>query len=110
MSELRDWRPGDGITCSFKGRSAFECGAPVKTRVIAYEAVGRKHSSRRQPLCAVHASATEVQGASATVRRQASDRLIVAHWDEYQRYLAEAAAGLAATVDSVERPARACGE
>jgi hypothetical protein len=105
VSTLRDWRPGDGITCQFAKRAAIPCGQPVKSRVITMEQLRRAPRTVVQPLCANHA-ARDVReepnfSISGRIRKVATERLIAEHFEEYQRFLREAAAAEAAEAKAI---------
>lgn len=98
---LREWRPGDGLRCTYHTRApqGIPCGPPIKTWVSTQVSVRRSgRTTVARPVCANH---TE-RGASmpskmrAEADRIARERLIHAHWGEYEKYLAEATAWVVA--------------
>lgn len=94
VDELRDWQPGDGLRCVFATRAprGIPCGPPVKTRVVEiYPRPGsRQKTAVRRALCSNH---IQLGGTPSKLRAQADriarERLLHAHWDEYEKYLAE---------------------
>jgi hypothetical protein len=93
--EVRDWRPGDGITCRYAGKAPrlVPCGRPVKTRITMVRRVGRSDKyAVVSPVCAHHVSfdswPSKVMAQATKVAREA---LIAAHYGEYQGLLEQAA-------------------
>jgi hypothetical protein len=95
---LRDWQPGDGLRCRYATGAPPElpCGPPVKTQVRVRSAgPGRGDVEQRSPLCVNHARFGNSPGnVMAQARREATERLVAKHWDEYSGYLTEAIARL----------------
>lgn len=93
-THLEDWRPGDGLVCvhSAKAPSRIPCGRPVKTAVRVFSPrPGAEPRERRWPLCANHSSIGMPPSEVMTqARKQATERLIVAHWDQFETFLVEA--------------------
>ncbi|MEU6279761.1 hypothetical protein [Streptomyces sp. NPDC047028] len=101
---IRSWQPGDGLICAHAKRAPREmpCGKPVAvtitedldpcwragcgTRACAH----RPKSRHRRIVCANHIPTLASPGeVTAGARKTATERLIVAHWDEWQKYLDE---------------------
>lgn len=90
----RDWRPGDGITCGHAAKAPREipCGPPVRTALTHMSSHGRE-VNKATPVCVNHSDgATPPSVVMVAARKAATERLIVAHWDEYQESLRQAVA------------------
>lgn len=94
FDHIREWRPGDGITCS-RARQAppsTPCGPPVAVyrSPVASFGPGRGEGSRSYVVCAGHLPLGDAPGViSAAAHKAAAEQLIVEHWDEYQRLIQE---------------------
>lgn len=85
--ELRTWKPGDGLTCSFASRASRNrpCGPPVAVRVGTSLHPSDNGRQRREVVCAYHLSVNLGPGdLSVQAETMAREEVIVAHWDEYQ--------------------------
>lgn len=99
---IRSWQPGDGLACTYaKAAKATPCGRPVAVTLTEEErpcwrgagcmgpTCGCKKSVRRT-VCANHIPGLYRSGeVNAEARKAATERLAVAHWDDYQRFLEE---------------------
>ena len=98
-NSIRAWTPGDGLMCSSgrQGRTAVQCGVPVA--VIATGEGEKYQRARVRNVCAIHAATLvrqlmREQRAEATIKtdaqRIARERVLAAHWDEYQAAIDDA--------------------
>jgi hypothetical protein len=93
--EVRAWQPGDGVNCSSSRAAKSICEKPVATVEQEFQPGPNKAKTvKREVLCALHLgnrfgtmSSQQVVYDAAKVARES---LVVAHWDEYQGYLAKA--------------------
>lgn len=100
---MREWQPGDGLTCTYAKRAPVDlpCGKPTVT-AVSTQSAGPRNGNRtvHRPLCEHHASGHlngETPGKVVTeAKKVATERLIHQHWDEFQRYIADAVATLTA--------------
>jgi hypothetical protein len=96
-AELRDWEPGDGLTCSYAKRApaGLPCGRPVKTAVSVEDGGPRRADRKiRRPLCEHHARGRMADRltpgvARSQAERAAFERLAHEHWEDFQTYFAE---------------------
>lgn len=89
---IRSWAPGDGLVCAFAKRAPREtpCGKPVAVAVT--EDIRQYGGNRkiRRIVCVNHIPGLPRPGdLSIEARKAAAERLVVEHWDDYQRYLEE---------------------
>lgn len=108
-SELRDWLPGDGLTCTYSKRAPEPCGRPIKTAVSTQSGgPGRPDRIVKRPLCEHHAVGRTTGWAPGKVRaeadRRAHQRLVHEHWAEFQRYVSEATAEIRSLVERGDAP------
>lgn len=97
--EIRDWRPGDGITCRYATRAPrlVPCGRPVKTKitmVMGGAMMGGHRGERRvvSPVCSHHVKFDSWPSKTmAQATKVAREALIAAHYGEYQKLLEQAA-------------------
>ncbi|MER6832673.1 hypothetical protein ABT320_01565 [Streptomyces cellulosae] len=103
---IRSWEPGDGLTCSnAKGApSELPCGRPVAVTITEdldpcwrnhcqKRDCGHRPRRRRRVVCVNHIPTLKSPGeVTAAARKAATERLIVEHWDEWQKYLDAATA------------------
>lgn len=90
--EVRDWRPGDGLRCTYWRRApeGIPCGPPVTTVLKTITGVRRRDSIKRVVLCANHGP-QGIASYEVTVeaKRYATERVLTEHWEDYQRYLGD---------------------
>lgn len=101
LVRIRAWQPGDGLVCSFSGHAKTSpCGPPVAVTVTHATRKcwrdwckdGCSHCDRttRRTVCRNHIPGLYAPGVvNAEARKAAQERLVVAYWDEYQRYIEE---------------------
>lgn len=92
---VRPWEPTDKPLCRHYGRSALLCGEPVAVVTAEVTPAGRGSHTRSMSLCEQHyASLIESKPAPHAIKKSAMDdardRLIAAHRDEFNGYVAEA--------------------
>jgi hypothetical protein len=90
--ELRVWKPGDGLTCSFASRASRNrpCGPPVAVRHVVSHPTSIRPRQHREVICAYHLSdQCSPGGLSLEAETAAREKVIVAHWDEYQTAVRE---------------------
>lgn len=96
---IRSWKPGDGLTCAFAKRAPREtpCGKPVAVAVTEDIREYGKNAKFRRVVCVNHIPGLPRPGDLALeARKAAAERLVVEHWDQYQKYLEEATQALRA--------------
>lgn len=92
---IRAWEPGDGLTCHFAKRAPREqpCGQPVVVALVEEQPITggyRRKVTRTRVVCRNHVPGlTRPSEISAEAKKAAVERVIVEHWDDYQRYIAE---------------------
>lgn len=89
---IRSWKPGDGLSCAFAKKAPREnpCGKPVAVAVTEDIREPRDRRKVRRLVCINHIPGLPRPHAiGAEARKAAAERLIVEHWDDYQRYLEE---------------------
>lgn len=103
-TSVRVWEPGDGLYCAHRSRASVPCGRPVAVMTTTEPTSDFRRRSgsivtRHYVLCLNHlakAVQNKVGGMNAgsneeqRARRDAMERLAVAHWDEFLRYQEEA--------------------
>lgn len=92
---VRPWQPTDKPLCSHYGHAALLCGEPVAVAAAEVSVAGGRSHTRSKVLCAQHyASLIESKAAPHAIKKtamdEARDRLIAAHRDEFNSYVAEA--------------------
>lgn len=102
---LREWRPGDGLTCRFSSRAAEPCGPPVRTREVLIEPVNRKARVIRQALCEKHSRGDANPELVPSRVRPRAKQIVLERFasEEPERY----AAWLAEAIAQVESEAKA---
>lgn len=93
--EIRPWQKTDKPLCSNYGRGALLCGEPVAVATAEVSVAGRGSHHRTKILCEQHykaliESAPAPHAIKKSAMTEATDRLIAAHRDEYNSYVAEA--------------------
>lgn len=86
--QIREWRPGDGLNCSFATRSTkrVPCGPPVAVQTTEHWPGQRYSRTVRHVVCALHLPGMVRPGeVVAEAEKAARERIAVAHWDEFQR-------------------------
>jgi hypothetical protein len=108
-------QPGDGVICHHTDRKnaadRVPCQRPVAvihTEVGVVRAGGVEVHSRRRVVCALHfPGATSAGDISADARKAATERVLTAHWDDYQAALREETdTRLAAALEAVDESVR----
>ncbi|MDN4616448.1 hypothetical protein P5G50_18525 [Leifsonia sp. F6_8S_P_1B] len=115
---IREWKPGDGLTCTHASKQQkHPCGAPVAVfRTIWEEQTSYRPRTqvKKRVLCSRHVGEVLRQYVGEETRRfnsqplivriekEAAEKVLAAHWDEYQealtRFAAEHEAALVASV------------
>lgn len=88
---IREWQPGDGLTCRYAKRSPKEipCGPPVAAVTQLISAVRRGDRYVTNVVCLNHLPGSVKPSEVRTdADRAAREAVIVAHWDEYMEQLA----------------------
>ncbi|MFI7691743.1 hypothetical protein ACIBQ6_21930 [Nonomuraea sp. NPDC049655] len=89
---IREWQPGDGLRCSVgKKTTRVPCGPPVAVTLQVNSYRWRPNEDRYQRVvCALHLPGVTSAGEiSADADKAARERLLVEHWEDYQRYVDE---------------------
>ncbi len=91
---IRAWQPGDGVTCSFaRMQRGMPCTPPVAVTVTEdkREHFGKYNRTKtKRIICRNHLPGISCPSQiNADAKKAATERLIVEHWDDYQKYLAE---------------------
>lgn len=103
----RDWQPGDGILCARSRQAPAEmpCGRPVRTLVNIVSDVRRGQHTRVTALCANHSDwGVAPTAVMLQARKAATEKLISAHWGEFQGYLKDL---VQEAIDQIQPPAGA---
>ncbi|SES03585.1 hypothetical protein [Streptomyces qinglanensis] len=99
LVHIRAWTPGDGISCAWACKpKSTPCGPPVAvTLTEVRECCWRdrcndrcrpKIRAKRRVVCRNHIPGLyDSWQINLEARKAATERLVVQHWDEYQRYV-----------------------
>lgn len=93
---IRSWRPGDGLVCTHAKVAPRDlpCSEPVAVVLSEEkrEPLGRygRRAGTQRVVCRNHAPGlARPHQLNADAKTAASERLIVEHWETYQRYIEE---------------------
>jgi hypothetical protein len=108
-ASIRAWKPGDGLSCSLsRHQRLVTCGPPVAVvRTVTHEANQYRVTepvSKLRNVCTRHVAESvralvgdagwTNQNSNAEVEKIARERVITAHWDEFQAALEEERAAI----------------